>query len=273
MPLTSLGLRGGGFLFSMEIVFKPEELIGKISQIEKVLLPRASFQALHRAVFRTTREILPDRVKPPGIFKQANRFTLNSFLYDRPSAFSDHLKSRIYIRDDAPKGNAPADYLSPQIVGGNAYRTRFQRRLERKGFLGGAQDAYMMPALKSINRSGLAKGEYTRALWAISAMNDLRGNYDYEARAYKSQGKYVWVPPNLSEQVGAEAHARLVRSLNKGRIPKAGIYKVLKSGLKQRFISLPYIPQNAPKFNFTDIAADSVRNVFSEELIKNLRRI
>ena len=160
------------------------------------------------------------------------------------------------------------------MTGSLAYRTRFQRRLERKGILGGEMDKYMMPALQSTNRSHLKKGEYTRALWGIRAMEDIRvqGSMNTK-RGYKTSGKYIWVPPNLSGLVGAESHASLVRSLNKGKLPKAGIYKVLKSGLRQKFISLDYIPKTPKgKFDFLAIAEDTVGDIFEAELIKNLKR-
>lgn len=265
-----------------QITFNPEELTGKLNELEKVIIPNIVYKSLNRAVFRTSREDLRDAAKNTFIHK--NTFTLKSFLYDKPTETSEGLESRIYIRDDAPKGNAPADYLSPQIAGGPVYKTRFQRRLQAKSVLGPYRDKYMMPALGTIGRSRLPKGEYTRALWGMSLMNDLRGGFDYDKKAFKTAGKYVWVPPDLADQIGAEAHAKLVRRLNRTgvgptepyQIPKAGIYKV-KGGkknpsLEQRFISLPYVPSVPGKFNFQEIAVNSLKGNFRDELLKNLRR-
>ena len=223
MPLTSLGLRGGGFLFSMEIQFDVKELLGEIDELEKVLIPQAAYQALNRAVFRTSREILPDSAK--SIFTRTVPFTLRSFLYDKPVGKYDTIESRVYIRDDAPKGNAPADYLKPQITGGPVYRTRFQRRLERKGFIGSFSGKYMAPNI--VGRGRLPKGEYTRALWGIRAMEDIRVQGPMNTkRGYKTSGDYVWVPRNLTGIPGAEGHAQRIRGLNKGdrgKIPPAVI--------------------------------------------------
>ena len=260
-----------------EIKFDPKKLINEITELEKVILPNVLYQSLNRAVFRTSREELRDAAANTFINKVP--FTLKSFLYDKPRQQGNFLESRIYIRDNAPKGNAPADYLSPLIAGGSVYRTRFQRRLEAKGNLSPWRDQYMMPALGETGRSRLPKGEYTRALWGISAMNEIRGGFDYDKKQFKTAGSYVWVPPNLAHEVGAEAHAWKVRRLNKngvgksspGQIPKAGIYKVLKSGLRQRFISLPDVPSVRKKFDFENIARNSVEKIFIEELIKNLR--
>ena len=263
-----------------QITFDPKEILGKIDELEKVILPDVLYKSLNRAVFRTSREELRDAAANTFINKVP--FTLKSFLYDKPQQAGNFLESRIYIRDDAPKGNAPADYLSPNMPksSGTAYKTRFQKRLEIKGVLSPHRDQYMMPALGTMGRSKLPKGEYTRALWGMSLMGDIRGGFDYEKKEFKTAGKYVWVPPNLADQIGAEAHAWKVRRLNKngvgttspGQIPKAGIYKVLKSGLRQRFISLPNVPSGyRPKFDFESIARNSVEKIFKEELIKNLR--
>ena len=265
-----------------KIEFDPKKLINEITELEKVILPNILYKSLNRAVFRTSREDLRDAAA--STFTNKVPFTLKSFLYDKPQQTANFLESRIYIRDDAPKGNAPANYLSPNMPGGSgtAYRTRFQRRLEAKGVLGAGKHEYMMPALRSVNkRSHLRKGEYTKALWGISAMNEIRGGFDYDKKQFKTAGSYVWVPPNLAHEIGAEAHAWKVRRLNKngvgksspGDIPKAGIYKVLKSGLRQRFISLPDVPSGyRPKFNFENIAKNSIERTFKEELTRNLKR-
>ena len=254
-----------------QITFNPEELIGKIDALEKVLLPKAATNALHKAVFETSREL---SARAGKTFTSTVPFTLKSFLYGKPIRTAETIEASVFIRDDAPKGNAPADYLSPQLTGGPVYRTRFQKRLERKGILGGEMDQYMMPALGQLGaRSKLPKGEYTRALWGIRAMEDVRVQGSMNTRrGYKTSGQYTWVPPNLSNLVGAEGHAGYIRGLNKGKIPKAGIYKVLKSGLRQKFISLDYTPTVRRKFDFLAIAEDTVGDVFETELIKNLKR-
>ena len=255
-----------------QITFNPEELIGKINELEKVMLPKAANSALHKAVFETSRELSK---RAGETFVSTVPFTLKSFLYRKPTPVTDGIEASVFIRDEGPKGNAPADYLSPQIAGGPVYRTRFQRRLEAKGFLGGMQDDYMMPVLGGTGRTKLPKGEYTRALWGIKAFEDFRMPTD-KGRGYKTYGKYVWVPPDLAYQIGAEGHARKIRSMNKGQIPAAGIYEVRGSGkrvkLRQRFISLDYIPSVRRKFDFQAIAEDTVGDIFEAELIRNLRR-
>ena len=122
-----------------QITFNPEELIGKINELEKVMLPKAANSALHKAVFETSRELSK---RAGETFVSTVPFTLKSFLYRKPTPVTDGIEASVFIRDEGPKGNAPADYLSPQIAGGSVYRTRFQRRLEAKGVLSSHRDQY-----------------------------------------------------------------------------------------------------------------------------------
>ena len=264
-----------------KIEFDPKKLINEITELEKVILPNILYKSLNRAVFRTSREELKSAAKSTFIHRVP--FTLNSFLYDKPKQTGNFLESRIFIRDDAPKGNAPANYLSPNMPGGSgtAYRTRFQRRLEAKGVLGAGKDEYMMPALRSVNkRSHLRKGEYTKALWGISAMNEIRGGFDYDKKQFKSAGSYIWIPNDYANYPDefAEPRRSSIRAMWKKTtghfgLPKSGIYKVTRGRLEQRFISLPDVPSGyAPKFDFEDIAKNAIERTFKEELTRNLKR-
>ena len=265
----------------MEIVFKPEELIGRVTEIEKTLLPNASYKALNRSVYLTARKVLPEHAAQS--FTQTVPFTLKSFLYDKPIRTSHSIESRIFIRDDAPKGNAPADYLAPNLPGGppTAYRTRFQKRLEAKSILGSGKDNYMMPALQTMGRSKLPKGEYTKALWGIRAMEDIRAQGPANPdRGYRTAGSYVWVPSDFTDMpkqfVGDYRRKIKImwqKTTGKWEVPKGGIYKVVGGRLRQRFISLRDTPSGyVPKFDFVSIASTSVKKLFAEEVEYNLQR-
>ena len=60
------------------ITFKPEGLIGKINELEKVLLPRAAYQALNKSVFDATQRL---KSEAKDRFTDPVPFTLKSFLY------------------------------------------------------------------------------------------------------------------------------------------------------------------------------------------------
>tara|TARA_R100000664_G_scaffold644_1_gene1930 strand:+ start:144 stop:1007 length:864 start_codon:yes stop_codon:yes gene_type:complete len=170
----------------------------------------------------------------------------------------------------AIKGNAAADYLRPQVLGGPVFRTRFQQRLLARGFLGQSQGQYMIPGhLQVVTgnravRSGTKKlppGEYQRALWGIRANEDLRLSGKYGKKNYRTAGSYEWVPKDLdamadwSDELAAKATK--IRHFNKGVLPSPGIYKVQKSGLKQVFAMLDNVPVVAKKYQFRQAAQRS----------------
>lgn len=255
----------------MEVVFNAKEIVGKINDLAEVQLPRATFMALNKAMFET-RNTFKSRSK--SIFDQTVSFTRNAVLYDKPKEIKDGYESRVYLRDDAPKGNAPASYLRPQIEGGQVFQTRFQRRLRARGFLGGSQGAYMQPQLKN---GRLTAGAYTRALWGIQAFEDLRLSGKYGKRNYATAGSYMFVPKNLAQlgasNISSELTTRMwnLRKLN-GKIPAAGIYQVRGSNLTQRFVMLDQVPTVRRKFDFQAFAEDEVERVFSDELRRNILR-
>ena len=191
----------------------------------------------------------------------------------------------LYHRDDASKGNAPADYLRP-IAGGNGqvvFRTRFQRRLQAKGFIAGGQ--YMMPLHASpaaeLGPTGRIKAaQYTKALWGIKAMEEIRGSSNYGKRGYKSLGTYKFVPSDVASKFPLEAQK--IRALNKGTgkswkksLPAAGIYKVGSQGLTQVFKTLDRMPRVPYKYKFRQIVFNAVNKnaerIFDNELNRVLK--
>jgi len=255
----------------MEVVFDAKELVGKITDLVEVQLPRATAIALNKSMFETRNTF---KSRSQQIFTSAVPFTRNAVLYDKATRVEDRFEGRVYLRDDVAKGNAPASYLRPQIEGGQVFPTRFQRRLRARGYLGGSQGAYMQPQLKN---GRLTAGAYTRALWGIQAFEDLRISGRYGKRNYATAGSYMFVPKNLaqlgSSDISSELTARMwnLRRLN-GKIPAAGIYQVKGGSLTQRFVMLDQVPTVSRKFDFQAFAEDEVEKVFSEELLKNILR-
>ena len=269
-------------MINAEAKFDVKQILGEIDELEKIAIPRAAHQALNKAVFDATQRLKSEAQKR---FFNTVSFTLKSFLYDKPITEGNIVKSRVYIRDEAFKGNAPSDYLRPQITGGSVWRTRFQRRLGARGFLGGSQGEYMLPGHLAVSSKNqifrtssrkLSSGEYTRALWGISAFEDLRLSGKYGKKNYRTAGSYVWVPKNLdsmaewSEELSAKAS--MIRSLNDGMLPPPGIYQVMKTKLKQKFIMLDQVPKVGKRFNFQETAIDEVRKSFADHLKMNLKR-
>jgi hypothetical protein len=268
----------------IEIEFDPKNIIGKITELQRIQIPRAGALALNQAVFATTQEL---KSQAKNTFSNPVPFTQNAFLYKKASP--ELLEAKIFIRDEAPKGNPPSKYLLPQIYGGKHYPTRFQGALlntvvelgNGRQVQVGQRGQMMIPNLRSpkvrprLNQYGnMSPGQYTQILSA------LRGNLNSadvygrvgtgEARANDQQlSKYIY----LDEEEISEPFFRR-RFTNS---PRPGIYAVDRRLDPKGQLSLRYyrvmtesrLPTYSGKFKFLDIARSSVEREFA----KNFSRI
>ena len=264
----------------IEIEFKPEELIGKITELQRVQIPNAGSIALNKAAYEATQQL---KAEAKSKFSNPVPFTVNSFLYKK--ATPEDLEARIFIRDDAGKGNPPSKYLAPQIFGGRHYPTRFQgallntvvRNATGRNVQVGQRGKMMLANLRSpktrVNRYGnMSPGQYTQILSAlrsnVSSADIYGARSSGEAPVSDQQlSKYIY----LDEESLYEPYFRN-RFTNS---PKPGIYFVnrLKSGTKYyRVMTETKIPTYSGKFKFLDIAEASARQKFSEALQNSLMR-
>lgn len=175
--------------------------------------------------------------------------------------------TEVYLRDEATKGQSPAQYLLPQIKGGLPLETRFQRRL--KAELDGYNGRWMVPIPSSpgakLNEIGKIKAsQYVEALFGIKAMESLRAST--KPGKYRTEGSYVYVP-----FVGANKElAKQMRALGKGRIPKPGIYRMSGDDIVPIFKQLERIPTVQKRFDFQFAAKDSLNkniNIIFEKVL------
>lgn len=186
------------------------------------------------------------------------------------------------------KGTPPSKYLRPQIVGGPVERTRFQKSLsERTGKM--PRRHYMMPLYG--NGAGywgrLPKGEYSRALWGIRAMEQFRGTNQYIGKTnYRTADSYIHVPFGIGKSgqfdtKGAKKQADFIRSLNKKSgasftqsLPPAGIYKVNKGGLKPVFKQLERLPTySANHYKFRQTSKNAVSKNYERIFRMKVREV
>ena len=264
----------------VKIEFDVEGMVGKLDELQKVMIPRAASFALNQAVFAASQEL---KKQAQSTFTNPVPFTTNSFLYRKSTP--DTLEAAVFIRDEAPKGNAPAKYLLPQIYGGKHYMTRFQgallntvvRNATGRNVQVGQRGKMMIANLRSpktrVNQYGnMSPGQYTQILSA------LRGNVSsadiYGAR---SSGEAPVSDQQLSKYIYLDEES-LYEPYFRNRFtnsPKPGIYFVnrLKSGTKYyRVMTETKIPTYSGKFKFLDIAEASARQKFSEALQNSLMR-
>ena len=277
-----------------QIIFNPEELLGKINELEKTLLPRAATNALHKAVFETTKE-LSSQAK--NRFTNPVPFTLKSFLYKKPAAVgSNSIEASVFIRDDAAKGNPPAKYLQG-VMGGqpNIYPTRFQRMLRRlpdrssnpnrdalgnQGSILSAGEIMVPTRSPKVRRNqykNMTVGQYTQILTDLaggassadyltfrSEKQRMKRKAQNERRAAKGKKPlkrdvYFYMNKNMAQE----------RNLTS---KTGGIFLKSRTGSLHRIMTQTSNANVPYKFDFLAIAEDTVGDIFETELIKNLRR-
>ena len=256
----------------IEIEFKPEELIGKITELQRVQIPKAGSIALNKAAYEATQQL---KAEAKSKFSNPVPFTINSFLYKK--ATPEDLEARIFIRDDAGKGNPPSKYLAPQIFGGRHYPTRFQgallntvvRNATGRNVQVGQRGKIMLPNLRSpktrVNRYGnMSPGQYTQILSALRgnvSSADIYGVRQSGEAPVNDQdlSKYVY----LDEESIYEPYFRR-RFTNS---PKPGIYFVDRRYEGNRFYRVmteTSLPNYSGKFAFFDIARTTAEATFAK---------
>ena len=275
------------------ISFNGKDLIHKIDILQQRQIP---FIAALTISGRKAGDVsLASEVKKDLEFEMKDSFNQVSpqtkWLFDKPKARKNSLKTVIYHKEGlvdslsggSAKGQAPADYLKPQIVGGRVLETGFQKRLKRKGYI--KNSGYMLPLhdqpFRKV-RGRLAPSVYAQALWGISAMEELRNTNiasKYPKKDFKTKGTFVHVPKNLAKDsdlggMDIKRYAQNIRALayKKGQpwhsLPGPGIYKVNAKGrgLTRVFRELDRVPTiDGPTYLFKETATKSV--------MKNAQRI
>jgi hypothetical protein len=266
----------------MQVTFNPEDAIGELTSLTKVQLPRASFMALNKALFETRGKLQSESQKT---FKSIVPFTKNSFLYKKPVQVGDTLEAMVFVRDDAPGGNAPSRYLDPHIRGGRAYETRFQRSLTntvvqqidgrsvqarpRARLLRPTASDHVRPNRQKNNSyPTMSQGQYNQIL---SALKGGKSSADYQETGA--------VPFSIGRRYTYLDEEALEHPYFKNRFTsyarKPGVYKIMRQNKQPRFyrvLTEGRIPTYTAKFKFFDIAKDSVQSVFAAELRRNILR-
>ena len=232
----------------MQVTFDVNPMIKRLDALKAVQVPFATSLALNR-IARDARVELREQMKAK--FRNPVPFTLNS-VYVKSSSKTD-LYAEVGLKEFATKGNPASKYLLPQITGGPAYATRFQKSLRIKGIL--APNEYAIPTQSDelrFNRYGnIRPSQYTEILYSLQAFRDSSAFvYAKNAKKRNAKNKYI---------------ARTTAAYNSGTGPQRfypGIYAAKKSAIENKESALFWItrtPRFQGKFPFTGIAGDYVK--------------
>ncbi len=161
-----------------------QQALDDLSVFQRAQIPFAASWGLNQLGYHlreNERQVMRDT------FRRTAAFTLNAPLYTKSD--KSNLKITFFLRDNAPRGNSPDRYLSPQVTGGEVYVTRFSRALRRLPSSGGLQGSeYVMhwanPAYPS------TPGRVTSILAALRGSAEPARTKAQLKRNTSAQGKY-----------------------------------------------------------------------------------
>lgn len=241
----------------MQVNFDLDPVIDRLNTLEKVQVPFAASLAINTLAKNARKHL---RAEMTRTFNNPVPNTLNS-IYMKSST-KNNLRAELGIKDFNPKGNAAADYLLPQIEGGPAYSTRFQKSLRIKGIL--APGEYAIPTQSDFLRmnqyGNVLPSEHTKALYDLEAFRDS------SAFTYRSQARKRRKSQRFFVRTTAE-HKR------QGGKFYPGIYFTKSvTGSDKNMESAAWwfskVPSYAPKYPFGQLGADFV-NRNAERVFKS----
>jgi hypothetical protein len=226
-----------------------------------VQLPSAAATALNLTVYAMRESIQQAALVT---FDEVVPFTLASFLYQKGSPAN--LEAVVYIRPEAPKGNAPSSYLAPHIYGGLAYRTRFAKALGRErdpSPLGGggpilAPNRVMAPTqsprgVRFTNKGRMSPGQYEQILAYLTNTDSTRTAATGRKRAASAGVRYFYMNQAMVDE------RRNLRS------SKPGIF-MAKGRRLMRVMTEINTPSFGAKFKFFDIGIATANSEFPKIL-------
>ncbi|GAB7128762.1 hypothetical protein JCM19000A_32700 [Silvimonas sp. JCM 19000] len=155
----------------------------KLARLAQTQLPFAAAKALTETAGKVR---INDRSVMRQRFDRPTNWTLNS-LFIKP-ATKARQEARVWIKDDAAKSTAPAQWMTAEVYGGERKRKRSEVALARIGYLRSGQ--FLLPAAGVPKDAfGNVRGSYmVKVLSALSAFGET-GYTANRTRSRRSQSK------------------------------------------------------------------------------------
>ena len=273
----------------MTVKLDANKILGKVNELEKVLIPRASKIALNRAVFDGM-----EAIRDEGRTKNYTRYTISGFRFKKPEPQGKNkLVASIFINTDSNKGNARSDYLRPQIFGGKIFKTRFQKRLRNTPVgaesdldgLVGKQPALFpnqtaIPTGSQIVRrnakGGLSRGEYPKIVADLGGVNSTNDKIRMRAEGRRAKRAEQRKRRRKGRtKLGTESYFYMTEDMAAERpglrSKKAGIYYRNRAGKIGLIFSINKDPVYQKSLEFFDIGERTVKESFRRNLLKEVK--
>lgn len=234
------------------VEFDLNGVMRKLERINQYQVPFAASLALNRMAVNIRDEL---RTTMSQTFDRPVPFTLNS-LYIKASRKED-LSIEVGLKEFAPKGNPASKYLLPQIKGGPAYYTRFQKSLVYKQIM--SPNMYAIPTQSDYIRlnqyKNMMPSQYTEILYSLRAFRDSSAfSFARHANKKKNTTEYFAVTKTRRTKTGYLYPGIYRSNVDPGYEKDRAIFW---------FVNRP--PQGKASFPLTQIGYDYARNNWSKE--------
>jgi hypothetical protein len=130
---------------------------------------------------RSVQAHLEDKLDNP------TKWTIKGVRFTPASKTDTHPTSSVWLVDEAPKGTAPADYLSALIKGGRCRHKRHEKALHRAGILPAGWLTVPGQDVRLNKHGNITAGKYTQILSELQASSDPQQNATGSARSTQSR--------------------------------------------------------------------------------------
>lgn len=226
-----------------------QQLIAKMSDLEKRQMPFATMLAINDAMF-DVREGWKTDIQ--SVFQAPVPLTINAVLYKK--ATKENLTAEIFLRNEATKGTPPSRYLIENIKPeGGREEKPFEYLLRNAGVLG--INEYVMPArgFPLDAHGNIPGGILTRILSDLQAQRDKSANTTPQSRRRRERRR----------DIGKRAVYFYNRE-KRGNLPR-GIYERTRTGFGGSIRMVLAIVEGAPTYSQRFDAYGIAERIFNKQ--------
>lgn len=236
----------------INVLVDTKRLEDKLTALERQHVPSATRLALTRTVVKTRRtvqqymQLTLDRPTP---------YTLRGVLFK--TAERNDPVAEVFLRDEATKGTAPAQYLANLVKGRQRGQKRFERALAATGRLGRNEAAEPAKAMR-LNRYGnVPASRIVQILSQTKSFSEVGALANVTKRSRARGGRSKYFIPNEATR----------NRLHRGVYERYG-----KRGIRPVLLFIP-LPRYAKQFKFYETVQQDVRRRYEGEFREALHHV
>jgi hypothetical protein len=180
-------------MISINISSDIDKLTGSLTDMARKQIPYATARALTETAKLVKKAEEREIIR---VFDRPTPYTQRS-IYFKP-ANKHTLSARVWLKDDTSKGTPATKYLSPQIYGGQRTTKRFERALQRAGYLPAGWYAVPGAGAKMDRYGNMASSQIVQILSGLKAFGEegyLANRTAASAKRKRNQAEFFAIKP------------------------------------------------------------------------------